>query len=70
MGGDIIFSYKPLMVLLTKKGISKSQFREMTGITTNSLARLGKNEYISMKVLDRICSALHCKIEDIVEHIE
>ena len=33
-----------------------------------TLAKISKNEYISMKVLDDICSLLNCKIEDIVEH--
>ena len=63
-----MFSYKPLLKLLIDKNITKTQLREQLGISMATLAKISKNEYISMKVLDDICSLLNCKIEDIVEH--
>lgn len=63
-----MFSYKPLLKLLVDKNMTKTQLREQLGISMATLAKISKNEYISMKVLDDICSLLNCKIEDIVEH--
>lgn len=63
-----MFSYKPLLKLLIDKNMTKTQLREQLGISMATLAKISKNEYISMKVLDDICSLLNCKIEDIVEH--
>ena len=63
-----MFSYKPLLRLLIDKNMTKTQLREQLGISMATLAKISKNEYISMKVLDDICSLLNCKIEDIVEH--
>ena len=63
-----MFSYKPLLKLLIDKNMTKTQLREQVGISMATLAKISKDEYISMKVLDDICSLLNCKIEDIVEH--
>ena len=63
-----MFSYKPLLKLLVDKNMTKTQLREQLGISMATLAKISKNEYISMKVLDDICSLVNCKIEDIVEH--
>ena len=63
-----MFSYKPLLKLLIDKNITKTQLREQLGISMATLAKISKNEYISMKVLDDICNLLNCKIEDVIEH--
>ena len=63
-----MFSYKPLLKLLIDKNMTKTQLREQLGISMATLAKISKDEYISMKVLDNICNLLNCKIEDIVEH--
>ena len=62
-------SYKRLWKLLIDRNINKTRLREMSGISTGTLAKLGKNEYVSTEVLDKICTALDCKIEDIMEII-
>ena len=49
------------------KGINKTQLREMTGITTNILAKLGKNESVQVEILAKICDVLECDLNDIVE---
>ena len=63
-----MFSYKPLLKLLIDKNMTKTQLREQLGISMATLAKISKDEYISMKVLDDICNLVNCKIEDIVEH--
>ena len=63
-----MFNYKPLLKLLIDKGMTKTQLREQLGISMSTLAKISKNEYISMKVLDNICSLVNCKIEDVIEH--
>ncbi len=60
-------SYKKLWILLIERGISKVQFREMAKISTATLTKLNKNEYVALEVLTRICKALECDIGDIVE---
>ena len=63
------FSYNPLWKILIDRGMSKTQLRLQLGISTATLAKLSKDEYVSMTVLNQICSLLDCRIEDIIEHI-
>lgn len=65
-----MFSYKPLLRLLVEKDMTKTQLREATGMSMNTLAKISKNEYVSMSTLDSICKYFHCKIEDTIEFIE
>lgn len=64
------FSYKKLWKLAIDKNLNKTKLRDKTGITSASLARLSKNEAVSMDVLGRICKNLNCDISDIVEYID
>jgi DNA-binding Xre family transcriptional regulator len=64
------FSYNRLWKLAIDKGINKTQLRDMSKITNQTLSRLSKNQNVSMEVLDRICECLDCNIEDIVERIQ
>lgn len=50
--------------------MSKSQLREKAGITTNAIAKMGKNENVSTEVICKICTALDCQIQDIVELVK
>ncbi len=63
----MMLSYNKLWKLIIDKGINKTQLREMTGITTNILAKLGKNESVQIEVLAKICEVLECDLNDIVE---
>lgn len=63
-------NYNKLWKLLIDKEMSKTQLREQTGITTNVLAKMGKNENVSTEVICKICKALNCQITDIMELIE
>ena len=51
------------------KGINKTALRQMSGISTVTLAKLGKNQIVSMEALMKICIALECDIKDICEFI-
>lgn len=68
-GNFMPFSYDKLWKLALDKKINKTTLRDKAGITSSSLARLSKNENVSMDVLDRICKCLECNIQDIVEHV-
>lgn len=62
-------SYKPLWKLLIDRDMTRSQLRELAGISTRALAKMGKNEDVNTDVLRRICAVLNCSIADIVELI-
>mgnify|MGYP000050941958 CR=1 FL=1 len=63
----MVISYNRLWKLLIDLNIKKMQLCEISGISTNAMAKLGKDESVQLDVLVKICEALHCKIEDIVE---
>ena len=60
-------SYKKLWKLLIDKDMTKTQLREQADIATSTLAKLSKDEQVSMDVLLRICKTLDCGLDDIVE---
>lgn len=60
-------SYNKLWKLLIDKQMNKSDLRKATQMSPNSLAKLGKNETVSLDVLMRICKVLDCDIGDIME---
>lgn len=62
-------SYRPLWVLLAQREMTKKELREISGISTASLAKLGKGENLTTDVLLKICEALNCNINEIVETV-
>ena len=60
-------SYRPLWKLMIDKGMNKTQLCKEAGISTNAMARLGRNEDVRVEVLVKICTALNCTISDIME---
>lgn len=60
-------SYKPLWKTLLDKEMTKTQLRQKIGCSTSTLARLGKNEFVGLDLICKICYALECNIEDVVE---
>ena len=63
-------SYKKLWKLLIDRDMLKKDLRETAGISTASMAKLGKGENVTTDVLVKICKALDCNISDIVEIVE
>ena len=53
-------SYNRLWKLMIDKRISKTELTHMAGISTNAMAKLGRDEDVRMAVLEKICSALNC----------
>lgn len=60
-------NYNKLWKMLIDKNLMKKDLIEMAGITTNAMAKMGKGGDVSTQVLSKICNALDCKLEDIVE---
>lgn len=60
-------SYNKLWKLLIDKGMTKTELRLKADIATSTLAKLSKNEQVSMEVLLKICKTLNCDLSDIVE---
>ena len=62
-------SYKKLWKLLIDKDMKKKDLKEIANLSPTIVAKLGKNENVSMDVLVRICSAFQCDISEIMEII-
>ncbi len=62
-------SYKKLWKLLIDRDMTKTQLIQQAGITTNAVARMGKGEDVRVETLAKICAALGCSLDDIVEVI-
>lgn len=60
-------SYKRLFKLLIDMDLRKSEFAKKVGIGQNTLAKLSKNEYVSMDVLVKICRGLNCTLDEMME---
>ena len=60
-------NYNKLWKLLIDRNLMKKDLIQMAGITTNAMAKMGKGGDVSTQVLSKICNALNCRIEDIVE---
>ena len=60
-------SYRKLWKLLIDKDMKKKDLRLSSGISTNALAKLGKNERVTTDVIDKVCCALNCDIGDMME---
>lgn len=62
-------SYNNLWKLLIDKNIKKLDLRDRTGISSSTLAKMGKNEPVSLTVLEKICFELDCNIGDVLEFV-
>ena len=63
----MVVDYVRLWKLLLAKGMKKTDLKTEAGIGSNVLAKLGKNEYVSMETMEKLCTSLDCNIEDIME---
>ena len=62
-------SYNKLWKLLVDKNMNKTDLRVKADIGTATLAKLGKNQPVSMDVMMKICGALNCNIADVMDII-
>ena len=65
-----MISYNKLWKLLIDHNMNKTQLRKAAGLSTNVIARLSKNDSVSMDTLSKICKALRCNVGDIFEITE
>lgn len=59
--------YNKLWKLLIDKGFNKTQICEQANISTNAMAKMGRNEEVRLEVLVKLCEFLDCTLDDIVE---
>lgn len=62
------YNYQKLWNLLSQKGLNKTEFKDLIGISSSTLAKLSSNKIVSMDVLAKICDKFDCNIEDITEY--
>ena len=65
----MVVSYNKLWKLLIDNKMKKIELMEAAGIGTTTLSKLGKDQFVSMEVLVRVCKVLKCNIGDIVDII-
>lgn len=63
------YSYNKLWKLMIDKSINKTALRREAGITSNAMAKMGKNQPVSVEVLAKICRVLECTVDDILEFL-
>ncbi len=63
-------SYNKLWKILIDKGMKKMDLLEAVGMSPNTLAKLGRNEDVSLEVLKRICEYFKCDIGDIMSFVK
>jgi len=63
-------SYKKLWKLLIDIDMNKKTLSEQSGVSTSTLAKMNRGETVNVEVLVRICTALNCSMEDIMELID
>ena len=61
--------YDRLFHLMIDKKMSNAQLKEKAGFSANSITRLKRNEYVSIKSVERICRVMECSVDDILEFV-
>lgn len=60
-------SYNRLFKLMIDRKMRKKDLCELTGVSTSTMSKMGRDEIVSLEVIDRICQKLNCNVEDILE---
>lgn len=63
------WSYNRLWIMLIERKMKRTDLLKVAGISSSALAHMGKDEPVTMDNLAKLCSALGCRVEDIVEYI-
>ncbi|HFR3882444.1 TPA: helix-turn-helix domain-containing protein, partial [Streptococcus suis] len=63
-------SYKPLWHLLVEKKMNKEDLKRAANITSNIVSRMSKDTYVNLDSLEKICLALDCTLNDVVEIVK
>ncbi|MEH7419277.1 helix-turn-helix transcriptional regulator [Neobacillus drentensis] len=65
-----MISYAPLMSTLHKRKISKTDLQKLIEVSSATVAKISKDEYVSMQVIDNICRVLDCPIEEVIVYVK
>lgn len=63
-------SYDKLFHMMIDRKITNVQLKDMAGVSANIITRLKRDEYISIESIEKICKALQCGVDDILEFVE
>lgn len=63
-------TYKKLFHLLIDRGIQTTELTEKAGFSANIITRLKRDQYVSLDSIEKICLALDCKVDDILDFID
>jgi putative transcriptional regulator len=63
------FTYNPLWKQLVDKGMTKEDLRKEIETSAATIAKMGKGGYVSLEVIDRICTKLNCEVEDVIKYV-
>jgi len=69
-GGSMSVSYKKLWHILLDKDLKKKDLAEIAGVSTYTINKLNRNENVTVEVLAKICRALDCTMDDILEVLD
>ena len=62
-------SFKPLWKLLIDRDISRQELQQRSGVSRSTMWKMGKNDYVSLDVITKICKVLDCSVDQIMEII-
>lgn len=65
-----MITYKPLWKTLIEKDMKKMDLVEDGTVSRGTLAKMSKNQKVSLEVVERICKRLHCRVEEVIVYIE
>lgn len=65
----MLISYDKLWKLLIDKKMNRTELKDASGISFNVLAKMGKNDFVSMESLMKVCATLNCNVGDIVDFL-
>lgn len=64
-----MISFNPLWKTLIDKNMKKQDLAACVGITKKTVSMMARNETISLRLLDRICKELGCRVQDVIEYV-
>ena len=60
-------AYNRLFRLMVDRKMRKKELCELAGVSTSTMSKMGRDEIVSLEVIDRICQKLNCNVEDVLE---
>ena len=66
----LVPSYKPLKRTLVERGMTAAELRHLADIAPNTFTKINKNDWIALKIIAKICEALNCRVQDVIEFVD